>query len=603
MRTFSLRVLACLLLALLVACEQDAPTTLTQVTVRISTADAALQSMITELRVRASLRQADGSWRRPVHNRFPAAKLPWPVDVPVVPRTAGESSAQFEVVAEAVQGDVVVAEARAITWFAPNRYSVLELRLAACPGKDGGFVCSLGCQGYECDVCSAAGTCERIAPIDPGALPSMPAPGAEVDATVGAVMVGENDGGAMQPTSRVDAGSEPVPLMSGDAAGGQGSVGANEAGVNVVPEAGMGVVAEAGPLAECDATRPCTAGYNCTQGSCVSACMQTRCDPNATCSLVAGAPACSCNRGYIAMGSGVAVTCLQDVACEDLGCDINASCVVGANQVRVCECKSGYTGSGTSCTPVSCPAPALENGTVTGGSTYNQVATYRCATGYRQGTGSWTRTCGSNMQWSGTQPRCDRISCTPLPVNPTNGTVSLSQGSFYGSVATYTCNQGYRLQGGATRTCDELGWSGSAPTCVATCGNGALDSGEQCDPMAPASSTWTCMPTTCQLDNRKIYRPCSGNAECETGQACAAGTCVVPGCTSASTCPQVPPGSGASAACINNLCAATCSSASHCAPGLTCAEGKCQACDSSTRTCPSGKTCVLYSSSTIGRCF
>jgi hypothetical protein len=601
MRTFSLRVLAWLLLASLVACEQDAPTTLTQVTVRIGTSDPALQSSITELRVSASLRQPDGNWRRPVHNRFPAAKLLWPVDVPVVPRTAGESSAQFEVVAEAVQGDVVVAEARAITWFAPNRYSVLELRLTACPGPDGGFVCSPGCQGDGCDACSAAGTCERVMPIEPGELPSMPAPGAGIDATVGAIMPSEIDGGTTQPTSR-DA-SEPVPAMNGDASTGQQSLDASETSVNVASEAGAMVIADTGPIAECDGTRPCSAGYNCTLGSCVSACIQTRCDPNATCSLVAGAPACACNRGYIATGSGVAVTCLQDVACEDLGCDINASCVVGANQIRSCVCKTGYTGSGISCAPVSCPAPAIENGSVTGGMTYNQTATYQCATGYRQGTGSWTRTCGSNMQWSGTQPRCDAITCTPAPTNPMDGTVSLSQGTTFGSVASYACSQGYRLQGGATRTCGDQGWSGSAPTCVATCGNGVLDTGEQCDPTAPASSAWTCMPTTCQLDNRKIYRACSGNADCEAGQACAAGTCVVPGCTSSSTCPQVPPGSGASAACINNLCAATCSSAMHCAPGLTCADGKCQACDNSARTCPSGKVCVLYSGSSIGRCF
>ena len=50
--------------------------------------------------------------------------------------------------------------------------------------------------------------------------------------------------------------------------------------------------------------------------------------------------------------------------------------------------------------------------------------------------------------------------------------VDVSQGTTFGQMATYSCNGGYELTGGATRTCQTTGWSGSAPTCgeFKTCG-------------------------------------------------------------------------------------------------------------------------------------
>ena len=47
-----------------------------------------------------------------------------------------------------------------------------------------------------------------------------------------------------------------------------------------------------------------------------------------------------------------------------------------------------------------------------------------------------------------------------------NGEVSYSFNTAYNSVATYSCNDSYRLVGTNTRTCSASGdWSGSAPTC------------------------------------------------------------------------------------------------------------------------------------------
>ena len=57
------------------------------------------------------------------------------------------------------------------------------------------------------------------------------------------------------------------------------------------------------------------------------------------------------------------------------------------------------------------------------------------------------------------------VDCGTL-INPANGRVSYSGRTTFGQTATYSCNAGYNLVGGNTRTCQATGvWSGSAPTC------------------------------------------------------------------------------------------------------------------------------------------
>ncbi len=58
------------------------------------------------------------------------------------------------------------------------------------------------------------------------------------------------------------------------------------------------------------------------------------------------------------------------------------------------------------------------------------------------------------------------------PSNPSNGSVNAPT-TTYGSIATYSCNTGYSMVGGAIRTCQAGGnWSGVAPTCeIDDCGS------------------------------------------------------------------------------------------------------------------------------------
>ena len=57
------------------------------------------------------------------------------------------------------------------------------------------------------------------------------------------------------------------------------------------------------------------------------------------------------------------------------------------------------------------------------------------------------------------------VDCGTL-TNPANGRVSYTGRTMFGQTANYSCNTGYNLVGGSTRTCQATGdWSDSAHTC------------------------------------------------------------------------------------------------------------------------------------------
>ncbi len=61
------------------------------------------------------------------------------------------------------------------------------------------------------------------------------------------------------------------------------------------------------------------------------------------------------------------------------------------------------------------------------------------------------------------------VNCGAL-TDPSNGTVDTSSGITYLQRATYTCDTGYTLIGGNTRTCGANGmWSSSQPACECEC--------------------------------------------------------------------------------------------------------------------------------------
>ena len=591
MRT-SWKVLWLALAAMLIACEQSATVvTTTQVLVSLNSTDSALLSSVTTLRVRASLRLGANSWRKAAVTTVSTSGVAWPVDIPVLPRNASEAASQFEVVAEALADGRVLAETRAITGFRQGKLLALPLLFFACPGRDP--VCSPGCLGFECNVCSAQGACDPVREIDPESLFETMAVDPAADSGAG----GDSSIDTPAATGAMRDGSVTI----------DGSTTTTDGGVASEPNPPI----VTGPVPECSASIACPAGFMCVQMKCASLCTQTQCDPNATCSLLDGAATCTCNGGYIATsGTGTSVKCTHDTPCEQLGCDANASCQMRADQTRECVCKNGYMGSGTSCAPVSCPQPTMLNGTVSTpeGVTFGRTATYRCDSGYVQAAGgNWTRTCGANMQWSGTQPSCSQITCPALS-NPLNGTVSTPQGREYGDTATYVCNPRHALGGASMRTCGESGWSGSQPTCTATCKNRTLDSGERCDPTASPYNAWTCNDTCEQTTT--MYTACTSSAGCGGG-LCYSGICGSACSASNPSCPATPTGTGTTPFCLASVgaCApSNCISNSDCAPGLVCkyvsaiSSNICSGC-SSDAECGGGMTCSLFSTApNLGHC-
>lgn len=207
--------------------------------------------------------------------------------------------------------------------------------------------------------------------------------------------------------------------------------------------------------------------------------------------------------------SGTAPTCMAD-PCAGIVCANGGTCD-GSSGTGVCTgCNAGW--SGTLCdVPVDCgalsaTAPLMVSATTT---TLDSVATYTCGSG-KVLTGSATRTCQSDGQWSGSAPTCEDPppTCTPNPCINGGTCVADGSGNFAScdcasgwtgatcavpvtcpvltpsaplsvgysnaqdtdSVATYSCGAGYTLTGTPTRTCVDAGsgtgmWSGSEPTC------------------------------------------------------------------------------------------------------------------------------------------
>ena len=108
-----------------------------------------------------------------------------------------------------------------------------------------------------------------------------------------------------------------------------------------------------------------------------------------------------------------------------------------------------------------------QNGEVQFDSTvFGSIATYQCNRGFRL-QGSEARTCQENSKWSGREPMCIKsaIFCPDLS-SPANGRVSVS-GLRPGSTADYSCEPGYSLRGVETRVCQNNGkWSDNEPTCI-----------------------------------------------------------------------------------------------------------------------------------------
>ncbi|CAI8000473.1 Sushi, von Willebrand factor type A, EGF and pentraxin domain-containing protein 1, partial [Geodia barretti] len=138
---------------------------------------------------------------------------------------------------------------------------------------------------------------------------------------------------------------------------------------------------------------------------------------------------------------------------------------------RTCLSQGTWSGREPVCQAVNCPdLPDPANGEVTlSGITFDSTATYRCVVGFGL-VGVSVRYCQADSTWSGQAPTCQISMCSNLEP-PQNGNIVTTSTQF-GGKATYSCTEGYQLEGDEVRTCQANGfWSGSAPFCsIVNCG-------------------------------------------------------------------------------------------------------------------------------------
>ncbi len=178
-----------------------------------------------------------------------------------------------------------------------------------------------------------------------------------------------------------------------------------------------------------------------------------------------------------------------------LGSLVKHSCgrthaIIGGHQERTCQENGRWSGDQPTCEEIRCSLPPRPNNTVVSVSSTERLhgtsvirskldmkaayrvgstLKYRCERGYILQTegGSKqhrvvTRRCTTSGEWTGQQPTCTFVDCGP-PEKPENARVALQlDGTYYGSVALYECEDHFNLDGKkkglSLERCNSRGW-------------------------------------------------------------------------------------------------------------------------------------------------
>lgn len=130
--------------------------------------------------------------------------------------------------------------------------------------------------------------------------------------------------------------------------------------------------------------------------------------------------------------------------------------------------------SSLNCIPVECdPPPDIANGKfdpLKAVYIFQDEIQFNCSPGYALQTVFGLRLCGVKGFWEPPIMK-EKIKCLPdrkwCPIvkTPLNGSVQLSNGLSYESVASFACNKGYVLHGGKRKCTEDRTWSGTEPYC------------------------------------------------------------------------------------------------------------------------------------------
>jgi CUB/sushi domain-containing protein len=135
----------------------------------------------------------------------------------------------------------------------------------------------------------------------------------------------------------------------------------------------------------------------------------------------------------------------------------NSGYKLKGNAARICENKK-WTEDSPYCEKVC--SPSVDSPLQGSVSVRDDTATYSCFVNYKI-EGAAVRRC-SNGEWLGETPKCV-LECHPLKA-PDNGVVTIN-----GNTAHYKCNSNYSIEGADSRTCEGKTWTGSVPICHQIC--------------------------------------------------------------------------------------------------------------------------------------
>ncbi|XP_066271849.1 CUB and sushi domain-containing protein 1-like [Branchiostoma lanceolatum] len=206
----------------------------------------------------------------------------------------------------------------------------------------------------------------------------------------------------------------------------------------------------------------CNEGYELTGASNLT-CQadQTWNGPVPTCTPVLCQPLMDPGNGALSPAWAISYQDMVAFTCNQ-GYELN-----GASNLT-CQADKTWSGPVPTCTPVLCqPLANPENGALspTWAISYQDVVTFTCNQGYEL-TGASNLTCQADQTWSGPVPTCTPVLCQPL-MAPANGGMSPAWAISYQDVVTFTCNQGYELDGASSVTCQaDQQWSEPVPTCT-----------------------------------------------------------------------------------------------------------------------------------------
>ncbi|XP_078343310.1 uncharacterized protein LOC144629026 isoform X3 [Oculina patagonica] len=160
-------------------------------------------------------------------------------------------------------------------------------------------------------------------------------------------------------------------------------------------------------------------------------------------------------------------TMYYDTVCQ-FSC--NNGFIGSGSKVRRCQHNGTWSGQDLTCQRIICePLQLAPNVRMNGSCTRlpGDACEFACERGYDL-IGSNIRQCNSDGSWTGTQPRCEAVTCPTLSP-PTNGELLGCNTTeiLYDTVCRFSCKEGSEASGSTVRRCTENGtWSGNDLVCT-----------------------------------------------------------------------------------------------------------------------------------------